>query len=95
MLFLSLLAIGSSGQHRGSSGNIPAGYFKNSIFVGDYPDPSILYGGYLLRSNFEYYPGLLIWQSKDLINWEPVGNALHKYVGSVWAPDLVKYKNKY
>jgi len=30
-----------------------------------------------------------------LINWTPVTNALHKYVGSVWAPDLVKYKNKY
>jgi beta-xylosidase len=38
---------------------------------------------------------LLIWHSKDLINWMPVTNALHKYVGSVWAPDLVKYKNKY
>jgi beta-xylosidase len=38
---------------------------------------------------------LLIWQSKDLINWIPVTSALHKYVGSVWAPDLVKYKNKY
>jgi beta-xylosidase len=38
---------------------------------------------------------LLIWQSNDLINWTPVTNALNKYVGSVWAPDLTKYKNKY
>jgi xylan 1,4-beta-xylosidase len=37
----------------------------------------------------------LIWHSKDLINWTPVTNALHKYLGSVWAPDLIKYKNKY
>jgi len=70
----------------------------NPIFAGDYPDPSLLRDGkdyYIVHSSFEYYPGLLIWQSKDLINWTPVTSALHKYIGSVWAPDLVKYKNKY
>jgi xylan 1,4-beta-xylosidase len=74
------------------------GYYLNPIFAGDYPDPSILRDGsdyYIVHSSFDYYPGLLIWHSKDLINWVPVTNALHKYVGSVWAPDLVKYKNKY
>lgn len=73
-------------------------FYLNPIFAGDYPDPSILRDGdnyYMVHSSFEYYPGLLIWQSKDLINWTPVTHALHKYVGSVWAPDLVKYKNKY
>ncbi|MCO4292066.1 family 43 glycosylhydrolase [Solitalea sp. MAHUQ-68] len=72
--------------------------FQNPIFAGDYPDPSLLRDGddyYIVHSSFEYYPGLLIWHSKDLINWKPVTNALHKYVGSVWAPDLVKYKDKY
>lgn len=75
-----------------------ADYYVNPIFAGDYPDPSLLRDGddyYIVHSSFEYYPGLLIWHSKDLINWTPVTNALHKYVGSVWAPDLVKYKNKY
>ena len=73
-------------------------YYVNPIFAGDYPDPSLLRDGndyYIVHSSFEYYPGLLIWHSIDLINWTPVTNALHKYVGSVWAPDLVKYKNKY
>lgn len=73
-------------------------YYLNPIFAGDYPDPSILREGedfYIVHSSFEYYPGLLIWHSKDLINWTPVTNALNKYVGSVWAPDLIKYKNKY
>lgn len=68
------------------------------MFAGDYPDPSILVdkdGYYIVHSSFEYYPGLLIWHSKDLRHWKPVVNALHTYVGSVWAPDLVKYKNKY
>ena len=80
------------------AGDIRDGYYLNPIFAGDYPDPSILRDGdnyYLVHSSFEYYPGLLIWQSKDLINWNPVTHALHKYIGSVWAPDLVKFKNKY
>lgn len=75
-----------------------AAFYLNPVYAGDYPDPSILRDGddyYMVHSSFEYYPGLLIWQSKDLINWNPVRNALYKYVGSVWAPDLVKYNNRY
>jgi len=75
-----------------------ADFYINPIFAGDYPDPSILREGndyYIVHSSFDYYPGLLIWHSRDLINWTPLSNALHKYVGSVWAPDLIKYKNKY
>jgi beta-xylosidase len=71
---------------------------SNPVFPGDYPDPSLLREGsdyYVVHSSFEYYPGLLIWHSTDLINWTPVTNALHKYVGPVWAPDLVKYEDKY
>jgi len=63
-------------------------YYMNPIFAGDHPDPSILRDGdtyYIVHPSFEYYPGLPIWQSKDLINCTPVTNALHKYVGSVWA----------
>ena len=74
------------------------GYYVNPIFKGDYPDPSILRDGdnyYMVHSSFEYYPGLLIWHSKDLMNWKPVTHALHKNVGSVYAPDLVKYNNKF
>jgi xylan 1,4-beta-xylosidase len=85
-------------QYQTNTSDKGAGYYLNPIFAGDYPDPSILRDGdtyYVVHSSFEYYPGLLIWQSKDLINWTPVTNALHKYVGSVWAPDLVKCKNKY
>lgn len=72
--------------------------FTNPLFAGDYPDPGILRDGedyYVVHSSFEYYPGLLIWHSTDLINWKPVVNALHTYVGSVWAPDIAKYNGKY
>jgi xylan 1,4-beta-xylosidase len=74
------------------------GYYLNPVFAGDYPDPSILRDGsdyYIVHSSFEYYPGLLIWHSKDLINWKPVTHALYKNVGPVWAPDLVKHNNRY
>ncbi|MCW0484532.1 family 43 glycosylhydrolase [Gaoshiqia sediminis] len=74
------------------------GYYLNPVFAGDYPDPSIMRDGdtyYMVHSSFEYYPGLTVWESKDLINWNPVTSALHKYIGSVWAPDIAKYKDKY
>lgn len=74
------------------------GVFINPIFSGDYPDPSILRNGndyYIVHSSFEYYPGLLIWHSNDLINWKPVVHALKQYVGSVYAPDLIKSHDKY
>ncbi len=85
-------------QYQTNANEKGTGFYVNPVFAGDYPDPSILCDGdiyYIVHSSFEYYPGLLIWQSKDLINWTPVTNALHKYIGSVWAPDLVKYKDKY
>ncbi|WP_111709779.1 family 43 glycosylhydrolase [Lutibacter citreus] len=72
--------------------------FQNPIFIGDNPDPSILVEEddyYITFSSFDYYPGLPIWHSKDLINWNPVSHAITKNVGSVWAPDLIKYNDKY
>jgi beta-xylosidase len=92
---LSLLV---NAQYQTQTQNLGAGFYMNPIFAGDYPDPSILRDGdtyYMVHSSFEYYPGLLIWKSSDLINWTPVTNALHKYIGSVWAPEIIKFKNKY
>ena len=66
--------------------------------AGDHPDPSILKDGddyYMTFSSFDAYPGLVIWHSRDLVNWQPIGPALFKNVGSVWAPDLVKHKGRY
>lgn len=74
------------------------GFYQNPILGGDYPDPSVLRVGsdyYMTHSSFIYYPGLLIWHSTDLINWQPVCYALHQYVGSVYAPDFVVYEGRY
>ena len=53
--------------------------FKNPILTGMNPDPSICRVGedfYLVTSTFEYYPGLPIYHSKDLVNWKLIGHAL-------------------
>lgn len=70
----------------------------DAMLPGDYPDPSVLRVGetfYLTTSSFEYYPGLLIWKSTDLVRWERVGHALRRYVGSVYAPDFIEHKGLY
>ncbi len=97
-ILLIQLAIFAKAQYQNNTNDKGTDYYLNPVFAGDYPDPSILRDGddyYIVHSSFEYYPGLLIWHSKDLINWTPVANALHTYLGSVWAPDLAKYKDKY
>ncbi len=33
---------------------------------------------YLVNSSFSYYPGLLIFHSRDLVNWQPIGAALNR-----------------
>lgn len=53
--------------------------FKNPVLTGMNPDPSICRVGddfYLVTSTFEYYPGLPIYHSKDLVNWKLIGHAL-------------------
>jgi beta-xylosidase len=73
-------------------------FYMNPILGGDYPDPSVVRVGkdyYMTHSSFEYYPGLLIWHSTDLVHWERLTYALQKNVGSVWAPDLIKYKDSF
>ena len=69
------------------------GRFLNPILSGDRPDPAILHDGddyYLTFSTFDAYPGLTIWHSHDLVNWQPLAPALHRNIGSVWAPGLHK-----
>jgi xylan 1,4-beta-xylosidase len=88
-------ARGADGQRIADLGN---GYFQNPIVAGDHPDPTILKDGdvyYMTFSSFFSYPGLVIWRSADLVNWHPVGPALHKHLGVIWAVDLVKHGDRY
>lgn len=88
-------ARGAEGQRKADLGD---GTFLNPIRSGDRPDPSIVKVGkdyYLTFSTFDAYPGLVIWHSRDLVNWQPVVASLTKPVGSVWAPELVFHAGQY
>ncbi|GAA4859148.1 glycoside hydrolase family 43 protein [Paenibacillus vulneris] len=55
--------------------------FRNPVIPGFYPDPSICRAGedyYLVTSSFEYYPGVPIFHSKDLVNWRQIGHVLDR-----------------
>lgn len=74
---------------------------RNPVLPGFRPDPSICRVGddyYLATSTFEWFPGVLLHHSRDLVNWRPVGHALTRRsqldlrgvdcsAGS-WAPSL-------
>jgi beta-xylosidase len=110
LIAIAVLAVAAAGAQRGSAPAWPRGVegqrkadlgngtYLNPILAGDHPDPSILRDGddyYMTFSSFDAYPGLVIWHSRDLVNWEPLGPALFENVGSVWAPDLIKHKGRY
>jgi xylan 1,4-beta-xylosidase len=53
--------------------------FSNPIIPGFYSDPSICRVGgdyYLVTSSFEYFPGVPIFHSKDLVHWRQIGHVL-------------------
>ncbi len=55
--------------------------FKNPILSGFHPDPSICRVGdtyYMVNSSFEWFPGLPIHKSKDLVNWKLIGYGLSR-----------------
>ena len=83
------------GQRRADRGD---GTFLNPIVAGDHPDPTVLKDGenyYMTFSSFFSYPGVVIWHSTDLVNWAPIGPALAKPLGTVWAMDLVKHDGRF
>ncbi|MBC2667533.1 family 43 glycosylhydrolase [Novosphingobium piscinae] len=86
---------GIEGQLAPDLGN---GRFLNPVLSGDRPDPAILKDGadyYLTFSSFDAYPGLTIWHSRDLVNWQPRRPALTRNIGSVWAVSLEKHAGRY
>ncbi len=53
--------------------------YNNPVIPGFYPDPSVCRVGddfYLVNSTFEYFPGVPVFHSKDLIHWEQIGHCL-------------------
>ena len=88
-------ALGVEGQRRADLGD---GTYLNPIVAGDHPDPTVLKDGddyYMTFSSMFSYPGVILWHSRDLVNWAPIGPALTKPMGTVWAMDLVKHEGRY
>ncbi|WP_088102792.1 family 43 glycosylhydrolase [Halalkalibacter urbisdiaboli] len=80
------------------SRDLKNGTYLNPILKGNYADPSIIRVGedyYMVHTSYKYVPGLIVWHSKDLVNWEPIGTALEHLNGDVWAPEFVYYKETY
>ena len=58
-----------------------ANEYFNPVMAGFYPDPSICRKGdtyYLVNSSFSFFPGVPIFESKDLVNWKQIGNVLDR-----------------
>jgi len=54
---------------------------RNPVIPGYHPDPSVCRVGddfYLVNSSFQYFPGVPIYHSRDLVNWELIGNVLDR-----------------
>lgn len=50
--------------------------YRNPILSGFHPDPSICRAGedfYLVTSTFEFYPGVPVYHSRNLVDWELLG----------------------
>ena len=75
--------------------------YKNPVIPGFYPDPSACRVGedyYLVTSSFEYFPGVPLFHSRDLINWRQIGYCLKrksqlllenvKSSGGIYAPTI-------
>jgi alpha-N-arabinofuranosidase len=53
--------------------------YGNPILPGVHPDPSVVRVGewfYLVNSSFEFFPGVPIHKSRNLVHWEPLGAVL-------------------
>jgi xylan 1,4-beta-xylosidase len=53
--------------------------YKNPVVPGFHADPSVCRVGkdyYLATSSFEYFPGVPIYHSRDLVHWRQIGHAL-------------------
>ena len=56
------------------SGAMAQGY-QNPVIPGFHPDPSVCRVGddyYLVNSSFQYFPGVPLFHSKDLVNWKQI-----------------------
>ena len=99
MIFLAFLNISLLAQPEN---------FRNPVIPGFHPDPSVCRVGedyYLVTSSFEWYPGIPVFHSRDLVNWKQLGHVLDrpsqlnmvdtKPSMGIWAPTIRYHEGKY
>ncbi len=82
--------------------------YTNPVIPGFFPDPSTIRVGedyYTVNSTFEYFPGIIISHSRDLVNWKQIGHVFSKsedldlsyfFDGmGIWAPDISYYNGEF
>jgi len=84
------------------------GHFSNPILPGFHPDPSICCVGadyYLITSSFEFFPGVPLFHSTDLVHWRQIGHVLTRESqlplkgahpsGGIYAPTIRYHRGRF
>jgi alpha-N-arabinofuranosidase len=82
--------------------------YRNPVIPGFHPDPSIVRVGedfYLVTSSFEFFPGVPIFTSRDLVHWRQLGHVLTRESqlplqkarpsGGIYAPTLRHHRGTF
>ncbi len=82
--------------------------YTNPVIKGFYPDPSVCSAHgkyYLVCSSFQYFPGVPLFESDNLVNWRQIGYVLTRKSqvmleqvqssGGVFAPTIRFYNNRF
>jgi beta-xylosidase len=89
-------------KHTFTWGDLGNGYYRNPVLAADYSDPDVIRVGddfYLVASDF-HFVGIQVLHSKDLVNWQVIGQVFDRlplspkydemqaYGEGTWAPAL-------
>ncbi|MDE6518130.1 MAG: glycoside hydrolase family 43 protein, partial [Acetatifactor sp.] len=82
--------------------------YTNPIIPGFYPDPSICRADgkyYMVCSSFQYFPGVPLFESQDLVNWRQIGHVLTResqlllagadQSGGIYAPTIRCHEGRF
>lgn len=82
--------------------------YKNPVVKGFYPDPSVCAANgkyYMVCSSFQYFPGVPLFESVDLVNWKQIGYVLTRKnqvmldgiasSGGIFAPTIRFYHGRF
>ena len=82
--------------------------YTNPVLKGFYPDPSVCFANgkyYMVNSSFQFFPGVPLFESDDLVNWKQIGHVLTRKSqveldkinssGGVFAPTIRYHEGRF